>query len=177
MRSSGFTRCLLAIATMLCSGFHGTYAFNLSPSLYSSHTALSAACQVNAGAVRHHRDTAKVLFGPVMQLSAARKGGKGGKKGGKGGKGKKGGAAAKSGEAPRQTSQNLDTDKREYIYQVQVLPMQASPICIGSAINTLLLTVHWRLQTCWPHGKVTVRRVVRPDVQARQACAKREADS
>eukprot|EP00961_Rhodomonas_salina_P018824 253225-Rhodomonas_salina.3 len=64
---------------------------------------------------------AKPLLGPVMQLSASRKGGKGGKKGGKG---KKGGTAIakKDGDdKPRQTSQVLDTDKREYIYQLSCI--------------------------------------------------------
>lgn len=114
---------MLALAASLSCVFDATSAFNLSPALYSSRTALSPLC-VGGGVMCEQKGRAKPLLGPVMQLSASRKGGKGGKKGGKG---KKGGTAIakKDGDdKPRQTSQVLDTDKREYIYQVCEQPMK-----------------------------------------------------
>jgi hypothetical protein len=156
MKSTILRRCLLAFATFLSSGIQGLHAFNLSPSLYSSHTALSAACEVRAGAVRQHRGIANEPFGPVMQLSAARKGGKGGK-GKKGGK--SGSTAKKDGDAPRQTSKVLDTDKREYIYQVEVLPIQLSSTSICRTVIQYLVSTGkvQDLHACLSHGNVIVR--------------------
>ena len=65
---------------------------------------------------RRRAQSTSPLSGLTMQLSAKKGGGKGKKKGG--GKGK--GGAAKSTQ-DRQNSKNLDTDKREYIYQMYKL--------------------------------------------------------
>ena len=65
---------------------------------------------------RQRTQSTSPLSGLTMQLSAKKGGGKGKKKGA--GKGK--GGAAKSTQ-DRQNSKNLDTDKREYIYQMYKL--------------------------------------------------------
>jgi ABC-type glutathione transport system ATPase component len=65
------------------------------------------------------RAVATCPLGLSMQLSASKKGGKGGKKGG-GGKGKGKGKPAASNDN-RSASKVLDTDKREYIYQMYKL--------------------------------------------------------